>query len=189
MLKITTLAALALAAWAAVCSPAHAQNNQPLIIPDNAATLTPMQRQQQLMRQQQQRVIDQMAQVNPQAAQQMADLQRQLDQQMDQMQAALAMQLGPNIAAAEAGGGAINGQGAQNGWGAKSMRSTSSSDGVLSLTLSESNDNGAKSKSLIVKDVKTGVELFHGPIDTDEQRKAIPLDVLPKVEAMEKKMN
>jgi hypothetical protein len=42
----------------------------------------------------------------------------------------------------------------------------------------------AQGKSLVAKD-KTGAVLFEGPINTPEQRKAIPAAILPKVERLE----
>jgi hypothetical protein len=43
-------------------------------------------------------------------------------------------------------------------------------------------------KVLTVKDAKTGAVLFDGPINTDEERKTLPADVLPKLQAMEQRL-
>jgi len=99
--------------------------------------------------------------------------------------------LPPGLVAAPGMHIVINGQAmaVPAGPGAHSVQSAAQSDGVHSITLTVKTDNGVRSETLVAKDGKTGAELFNGPIDTDDQRKTIPAEILPKVEAMEKKMN
>jgi membrane-associated protease RseP (regulator of RpoE activity) len=76
-----------------------------------------------------------------------------------------------------------DGGGGPNGVGSSSFQSQFN-DGTHELTISGHDGH----KTLVIKD-SAGKELFNGPIDTPEQQDAIPQDLLPKFQQMQKMSN
>jgi membrane-associated protease RseP (regulator of RpoE activity) len=70
-----------------------------------------------------------------------------------------------------------------NGHGSSSFQSQFS-DGTHQLTISGHDGH----KTLVIKD-SSGKELFNGPIDTPQQQDAIPQDLMPKFQQMQKMSN
>lgn len=63
--------------------------------------------------------------------------------------------------------------------------STSWNDGQHSLTVTTTSGPDGQEKHLVAKEAKTGKSLFDGPINTAEQRKAVPADIAKKLERLE----
>jgi hypothetical protein len=61
------------------------------------------------------------------------------------------------------------------------------SDGAHVMTLNVEGAGESLSKTLTVKDAQTGKVIFDGPVNTPEQRKALPADVAQKLEGLEAK--
>ena len=82
----------------------------------------------------------------------------------------------------------------QNGGGVSSSTSVSSdANGRRTATRTEKNHDGSFTlttvdgqKSFVAKDAE-GKVLFDGPVNTEEERKAVPAELRPKLEAMEGK--
>lgn len=64
----------------------------------------------------------------------------------------------------------------------------SRSDAEHMMTLSISGSGGERTKTLLVKDSKTGQVIFDGAVMTDEQRQALPADVARKLAGLEAKV-